>query len=290
MAKLNLSPKAKSSLLEKLSEYVQRGSESLRTITHYTSLDGFRSIIANNELWVSNVRFLNDKREMDYGLTAAAKFLEERSKSGSNANLFSQVRQSIARRGIPDAYACCFCEQSDSLGQWRGYTGGGQGVAIEFQAQNLLARCKSANATLQKVIYGVDETRKELEREIDALFAGFDQDQFEDLLGDEKPIKTERLLLSLAPRFKHKSFEDEREWRLIITNPTKKAKIEYRTKDNVIVPYIKLNMASGLPISKVRIGPGKDMKITLQSVELFLKSFERYQEVPVVESAVPFRT
>ncbi|MBV7518928.1 DUF2971 domain-containing protein [Ensifer sp. ENS12] len=279
---------------EKLQEAFQRGVESLRTITHYTTLEGFRSIITNNQLWVSNIRFLNDRREMDHGLSEATKFLDERASSkgmSDDTRLFAAVKKRIKDSGIPSAYACCFCEQNDSLGQWRGYTGGTQGIAIEFYASGLRQQFKASNATLQKVIYGQDETRRVLEQEVDSLFNQINGDLFADVPGDDRLERFETLLLQLAPRFKHKSFEDEREWRLIISEPARQTQIEYRTKDNVLVPYIKLGTPNvPLPINRIRIGPGKDMDITLQSVELFLRAQLEYDDVDVVKSAVPFRT
>ncbi|WP_162251060.1 DUF2971 domain-containing protein [Ensifer sp. Root423] len=284
----------KSRIRAKLQEAFQRGLESLRTITHYTTLEGFRSIVANNQLWVSNIRFLNDKKEMDYGLSEATRFLDERASSSrmtDDTKLFAAVKKRIKDRGIPSAYACCFCEQADSLGQWRGYTGGTQGIAIEFYASRLRQQFKASNATLQKVIYGQDQTRKVLQQEVDNLFNQINGDLFADVLGDDRLERFETLLLQLAPRFKHKSFEDEREWRLIISDPARETNIEYRTRDNVLVPYIKLGSPSvPLPISRIRIGPGKDMDITLQSVELFLRAQLEHDEVEVVKSAVPFRT
>ncbi len=115
----------------KMQEALVKGRESLRTITHYTTMEGFRSIIENDQLWVSNIRFLNDKREMEYGIKEAVTFLEEQARDTNNhgvkKKLFEAAKKRIQSKGIPSAYACCFCEQNDNLGQWRGYTAGGQG-------------------------------------------------------------------------------------------------------------------------------------------------------------------
>lgn len=278
-----------------LIEALAKGRESLRTISHYTSIEGFRSIVENNQLWVSNVRFLNDKREMEYGIQEAVKFLEMQETKADNGKekkkLFEAAKRRIRDKGIPSAYACCFCEQNDSLGQWRGYTGGGQGIAIEFNAQNLLKHFQTSNAMLAKVMYGQDATRKVLQEELDKFVHGnVSHDLFADILGDNSSERLETLILTLAPRFKHKSFEDEREWRLIVNNPPAKSRIEYRSKDNVLVPFLKLgDKRRPLPITRVRVGPGKDMDITAQSIELFLQSQYEYEGVEVVKSSVPFR-
>ncbi|MDX1150231.1 DUF2971 domain-containing protein [Sinorhizobium medicae] len=278
-----------------LIEALATGRESLRTISHYTSIEGFRSIVENNQLWVSNVRFLNDKAEMEYGIREAVKFLEMQETKAENGRdkkkLFAAAKRRILDKGIPSAYACCFCEKNDSLGQWRGYTGGGQGIAIEFNAQDLLKHFRAANAMLAQVTYGQDATRKVLREELDKFINGnVSHDLFADILGDDSPERLEALILTLAPRFKHHSFEDEREWRLIVNDPPARSKIEYRAKDNVLVPFLKLgDKKHPLPITRVIVGPGKDMDITAKSIELFLQYQFKYEDVDVVKSSVPFR-
>ncbi|MDX1017315.1 DUF2971 domain-containing protein [Sinorhizobium medicae] len=95
-----------------------------------------------------------------------------------DTRLFAAVKKRIKHRGIPSAYACYF---NDSLGKWRGYTGGTQGIAIEFYASSLRQQFKASNATLQKVIYGQDETRQVLEQEADNLFNQINGDLFASL-------------------------------------------------------------------------------------------------------------
>lgn len=273
-----------------------RSSLSLKTITHYTSLEGFRSIIADSQVWVSNIRFLNDKREMDYGIREAVKFLEQLEKStgtdDARKKLFAAAKRRINAHGIPDAFACCFCEHGDSLGQWRGYSNGTQGVAIDFQAEDLRRHFLPYGIELAKVVYGQDETRRELQERLEKFISTNEgnKDLFRDLV-DQQSEALEDLIISLAPRFKHKSFEDEREWRIIVKTPLQAVTVEYRTRDNVLVPFIKLGSSNlALPIEAVRVGPGKDMDITKQSVEMFLKSTEHYEGVIVEKSNVPFRT
>ncbi len=267
----------------------------LKTITHYTSLEGFRSIIACSQLWVSNIRFLNDKSEMDYGIKEAIKFLEKLESDGSDStrkNLIASAKRRITTRGIPDAYACCFCEHGDSLGQWRGYSSGTQGIAIDFQAECLKNHFLPYGGELAPVAYGQDATRQALLKRFEEFISKGEgkRDLFRDFL-EQQSESLEDAIIHLAPRFKHKSFEDEREWRIIVKAPLPILKVEYRTRDNVLVPYLKLGSSDlPLPIERVRIGPGKDMDITKQSVEMFLQSTNRYDGVDVEKSNVPFRT
>ncbi|OMQ31300.1 DUF2971 domain-containing protein [Ensifer sp. 1H6] len=268
-----------------------------RTLTHYTSLEGFRSIITNSELWASNIRFLNDRREMDYGIDEAIKFLEanDGNDDKETAELFAAVKERLTNN-IPEIYACCFCEHNDSLGQWRGYTGGGQGVAIEFNARALNDHFETEfqRTSLYKVIYGEDHTRFSLKKAIRRIFGRVDIDNdISEVVGPETTIEGRllKLLLRLAPQFKHDAFKDELEWRLIVNRPSDVSKIAFRTRDNVLVPYVKLgDKDKPLPIGRVIVGPGKDMHLTEQSVRMFLGTQSHYLGVKVEKSTVPFRT
>lgn len=278
---------------EGLAKAIAATRRSIKNITHYTSIEGFRSIIENNQLWASNIRFLNDKREMDFGLEAAVAFLREQDENAGGSSVKnSAIKEASARiraRGIPSAYACCFCTRRDNLSQWRGYSTGGQGISIVFEIGKLEQHFKSYGAIIAEVAYGADATKRRLKEEFEKYVTSTSGDLFS--YGTLSASDLENLILSLSPQFKHKSFEDEREWRVIVNGPQKTGDLCYRTKDNVLVPYIRLGEPNlPLPIEQVIIGPGKDMDITLQSVELFLKSKLEYEDVEVIKSTVPFRT
>ncbi len=260
-------------------------------VAHYTSLEGFRSIITNNELWASNIRFLNDRREMDYGIDEVLQFLEQNDEKADRetAELFAAVKGRL-KTNIPEIYACCFCEHNDSLGQWRGYTGGGQGIAIEFNNRALddHFEIEFERLGLYKVIYGEREAKIFLRNEIRNISRHRSMFEFQEPTMEDGLLKR---LLRLAPQIKHDAFQEEREWRLIVNRPRDPNKIAFRTRDNVLVPYVKLGEKDKpLPIGRVIIGPGKDMDLTEQSVRMFLGMQPHYLGVKVEKSAVPFRT
>ncbi len=255
-------------------------------LSHYTSLDGFRCIIESDQLWASNVRFLNDRKEMEYGIEQSVKFLnsvEDNASGDYERTLISKAKSNISK-SIPDIYACCFSEEKDSLSQWRGYTGQTQGIALDFDYSQLAAHFMGDDAVLSKVSYGADETAEILKRQLKNVVTPLGSPQ------PTIPLMLETLILELIPRFKHQSFKNEAEWRLVVSQPDN-ANIVFRTRDNVLVPYVKLGgNGRTLPIKAVRIGPGKDMEITRRSVDLFLKSKKDYENVSVEVSTVPFRS
>lgn len=114
-----------------------------------------------------------------------------------------------------------------------------------------------------------------------------DEDDFTVMSEDGKRETVYNVLSELIPRFKHKGFEGELEWRLVVQHETLRNTVNFRPNRNVLVPYIKLG-SSPLPLKYVRIGPGPDIDLTERSISVFLNA--KGYEVPVRRSRVPFRT
>jgi hypothetical protein len=118
------------------------------TLSHYTNLVGLVGIVDYGEIWASNVSFLNDRRELQYGLDAAAKVVKKFASKETYAEWHKPLSTALARLRagrIPNTYAACFCEKSDLLSQWRGYGGAEQGVAIAFNRSKLGDALKGIN-------------------------------------------------------------------------------------------------------------------------------------------------
>lgn len=265
-----------------------KASRFPKSLSHYTSLDGFLSIIQNNTIRASNILFLNDKEEMQYGIDVAKEVVKEielRSPPPAIPGRTANPRE------IPDVYACCFCEETDMLSQWRGYGSASQSVSIQFRLDDLRTLARSHDFDLESVVYGKKHAIDLLRINLAAaeptakLFRAI----LEDPGLDAYDVRRSRIL-SLAPRFKNDAFAEEREWRIIAKAHVVK-QVEYRVRDNVIMPYVNIaNKTTGLPISRVTIGPGKDAALTRKSVEKFLSQTQFYNNVEVALSGIPFRT
>ena len=144
-------------------------------IYHYTGLSSGIAILASNSLFATNIRFLNDRSEYDFGLAhfrqAVQHYWVSEIKNFSKKNIppksvtglkkieavkvvknfyktimqpfaeryMRNLHDTIIRRGV---YAVCFCEhdsveeiESGILSQWRGYAAGG--LAIGFRRAEL---------------------------------------------------------------------------------------------------------------------------------------------------------
>jgi hypothetical protein len=251
-------------------------------------------IVETGQLWASNASFLNDRRELIHGLEASIEAVQELATEAYTSwkKLLDDAVQELRAGRIPDTFVACFARRDDALGQWRGYCGAEQGVAIVFDAAKLSRALRPFKARLMKVIYGTvtagRKMRREIEKELDEL------DQIENLIGssttDERQGEALSLLSRLIPRFKHNAFVDEQEWRYVVQRSGLSPDVEFRRKDNVIVPYVALGSRdSKLPIKRVLVGPGKEPELTRKSIEMLLDHYG-YEGVTTRVSKVPFRT
>jgi hypothetical protein len=95
-------------------------------------------------------------------------------------------------------------------------------------------------------------------------------------------------------RLKHPSFEEEREWRLIVrpTSPNlnhqEVQRLHFRTAKENIVPYLELRPKEGalLPISAVRYGPTLKQKQAINSLSLLFQQ-KGYSDVKFDGADIP---
>ena len=279
-------------------------SRRYKTLYHYCSLETFLNIIKNSSIWLSDIRKSNDKREMSWFRQQYYEFLLDKYNSTDDANvkIICETIFSIATKDGFDkcplwltaasneysqklmdlfsslrVYAFCLSELSDSLGQWRGYANNGNGIAIGFSKKYLDAisgyslRCPTFNFLIGNVSY-----RKSFSSLFEKMFDMHDKNKF-----DEFVLHAMMDLTHASALFKHPSFKEEKEWRIIYSMDdygiTKQMlnfdnfdsissdeykrnfgipKIDYNVKDTDIIPHmeIKLNDLSKA-IDCIVIGP-----------------------------------
>lgn len=164
---------------------------------------------------------------------------------------------------------CSFSGKGDSLSQWRAYGGPASGFAIGFSGA-YLRQISEGLGWLVRVVYD-EEQQRSLVRTL-----------LEDVLEENRKRRSNEqseyvptfgnLLAYLnryAPILKHKSFEEESEWR-IITRPRMSTddRFAYRTGASMLIPYYRLSLgeAESLGIQEIVIGPTPHPKQARASV------------------------
>jgi len=216
-------------LNEKLYAYwaqYQRGRPNL--IYHYTTITGIIGIVQSGGVWATDIRFLNDSTELQY----ARDILLSRIKEEIAAQAISTLHKTFWERAIevfkpgPSDYRfiTCFCEDGDLLSQWRGYAGGTGGFSIGFDSRivNGLS-AKNPTIFLRRVIYEPriqTEIFNQIIFEVNACITqnisgktAEEQNNVIAHIGHIFGTLTDELLYT----FKHPSFYEEKEWRLVIT-------------------------------------------------------------------------
>jgi len=273
--------------------YLETNIQGMDFLYHYTDLNGFLGIFKTKSLWASNAFFLNDSSEISYGINLSQ-------------DLFSKFYQSLKSEHVKEILKCfyddysgfvlssnlflvSFCENGDLLSQWRGYAPNSDGISLRF---NLNVIRTLPQIHLYKVVYNKDEQLKT----INFLF-----ELLEDLMDYLERTKTKSFLhylnywitifTTIILTFKDNSFSEEKEWRLIYNYDTieNNKVIEYRMKNNYILPYIKIEKLNLINlISGILIGPSSNNQIISKSIEYFLRE-NKYNYIAVDNSKIPYR-
>jgi hypothetical protein len=209
----------------KHADTVHERPEPPRRLYHYTTLNGLLGITSSTSLWASDVRYMNDASELAYASDFISDIIAERLAAVESDVLRSVLPQ---RRGFANAFeygrrpfVACFCEDEDLLSQWRGYRADEAGYSLGFDLRGPAQL--PPNTYLRKVVYDVDEQRQSVLNVLDVWL----QTAESLLLDPDRSLSPEDLFPypaiwalqeALAEHhlcFKHPTFEEEREWRLI---------------------------------------------------------------------------
>lgn len=294
------------------------------SLYHYTDVGGLYGVLTSKVLWSTHMAYLNDARELHYGVSEAGKHLDtirkmvsDRPESFPNNYVHVIALLDTLRADIPklvgpilsrlaDLYVTCFCTRGDLLSQWRGYSGSG-GYAIEFDVTDLTKSIKrlppkSPNVTresdrpvLVKVEYGADELQKVVQS---LLFEMGNKIQTEmvDLRGDflsgmRDPLDNALAgILGASARVKDPAFDEENEYRIIALVPQNDAAeaCHYYPGKIGLTPRVHISFPPS-SVKKIIVGPGDFATNRRASVEHFLSTHQDYAAVKVEESSIPFR-
>lgn len=281
------------------------------TLYHYTSAQGLLGIIESRTLRATDTRYLNDVHELTYGsativdeLYRAANTLDPHNNDGplvgpkAKATELRIAAQTVERGGLfernelGDAYVTCFCDDSDQLGQWRGYGSDGGGFAIGFQGsalRELAHKLQRDGANMlavpepRRVIYGPDAVTARCADIVESIL------RFEP---NADPVSTGvfdayRICLPELAFMKDHAFREEREWRVLIINIADRT-LKFRPDGTLgVIPYVDITF----PVNAIReviVGPGPHKELRKQAVEQLLAD-NKYTDTTVRTSEVPYR-
>jgi Protein of unknown function (DUF2971) len=256
---------------------------------HYTGQDGLLGILKSPlSLWASNISYLNDWTEFDRAVGMLRDRLartHENSLSEHASRLLGIVDhfRSVRDLGIGSSVCvACFCKDDDLLSQWRGYAGHGYGYSLAFDTSVLKEKAKACGFILGECIYETEFHEEILDDAAKFLLTPPTA---------KKEISDDLFhVLNYLPFFKHYSFREEKEWRLVSLGQIDLWKTEFRRGKSMIIPYtsIPVGEGEGSALCGVRVGPCPHKALSVASVRKMLAQ----QLIPptmVEGSSIPFR-
>ncbi|EEY5312120.1 TPA: DUF2971 domain-containing protein [Escherichia coli] len=270
-------------------------------IFHYTDLFGLKGILDSNSLWATNIYFLNDKEESNHGCECFRNTIKI-----VDGNIIPKDKKTILLKSLDmyekgrlqkekgidkHVYSISFCKENDKLSQWRGY-GNKQGVCIEFDADELVSFSQNIylNCVAHDVIYSNNNDITKMSKELGEFFScnGINIKEMNDHF--VTMVSTYQFISKYIPFFKHPSFIEENEFRLVFTPWMQMPDVHFRINNNGIIPYIIIDNKDNrkLPIKSITIGPTNDYDFIEAGIKMFLDS-RGFSSVEIKSSSIPFR-
>jgi hypothetical protein len=233
---------------------------------HYTTWEGFTSIVTKDELWASDCRFMNDTKEIWH----AVEFC--RGKYPAEMQHVNGFIEDLITRNVmlPHANVLSVSREFDSLEQWRGYAYTSVGVALGFDSKSLTrilelqgfarAKCLYVGKLKERRIRSQSKrsiaNRARLQKEMDAADNVRDKHNVDKRMGGTNSGDLGDFLTENAVAFKDEKFKNEKEVRFSsefqdITgnvNTRHRSAIvrpepAFRRRGSAILPYVRLSLS-----------------------------------------------
>jgi hypothetical protein len=282
-------------------------SEETTILYHYCSNRTLVNILKTNEIWLSDPRLMNDSQEFRHAgeifaltfTTEAEKFRNHYEKLGYPPEAFNQWVAHVANRmkdpsvfplnDRSSPYIFCLSSEWDSLSQWRAY-GNGE-FCIGFDREELRTRA-------QGDVFKVSYKKAEPDQQMASGIHGFFESHKKHIHGTS--LETEvrwaghedfaRVREKQYLQIKDKSFEDEKEWRLIKFIYPKDERVFFHDSGRYPVPRAKVSIfdtpeSAASIVREIVCGPGADKERAEAAFEMIRRTMGidpkiRYSQIP----------
>lgn len=188
----------------------------LSELYHYTSAGSLIQILQSRVLWASSIHCMNDSSEYAYAFRLTRELCADRNVISPNFAdaILASLDGDYRDVELGSKFIACFSEKGDLLSQWRAYGGSGPGFSIGFEAESLLRIAERNGCLLLRCIYNREEQSSAvlgLLRRMKETYRIRSDSHVSIRFGNSFV----RALKDLAASFKHPSFEEEREWRIV---------------------------------------------------------------------------
>ncbi|MFE5786083.1 DUF2971 domain-containing protein [Rhodococcus erythropolis] len=156
------------------------------TLYHYTDTNSLMSILRTQTLWATDAIYLNDTREIRYGIKKFKQVLNSYTPTNDAESWavraasvqIDDIEKSLYDGDSRRVYVTCFSEKSDSLSQWRGYGSSGSGFAIGFDRKLLADLRYDVESVVDPLKIIHTSMRDDLESAMSSIVDPFGIDRF----------------------------------------------------------------------------------------------------------------
>jgi Protein of unknown function (DUF2971) len=289
-----------------LAAWNARSSELPATLFHYTTAQGARGILEEHKIWGTDARFLNDASELSYANTVIEGVASAIKAEGvaELPAIFLDANRALLESftGTFGVYVACFCTDGDRLSQWRGYPADGGGFALGFAPEPMR---HETGLRLRCVLYDKDQQVALVDGVLRFLCGWLTTIEgsasVREYVVQVALQEANHLLSECAFCFKHPSFKEEGEWRLVHLAlhdiEVSDAPLRFRDTAMGLVPYVDLRptgdppgvIAHRLPLTEIVVGPARHPQLSRQAITEYSKHCGYPPEVIVRNSDIPLR-
>jgi hypothetical protein len=255
------------------------------TLYHYTTQAGLLGIVAVGAMYATKIQYFNDSAEFHLALNLAQALIRELSADGGvklpDADITRLVNEVESIRHA-NVFALSLSAEGDLLSQWRAYGSPGSSFAVGLETPLLRHFAEEEGWALLRCIYDPEDHRHAVGAVVERAVSSADSVQAGDVLRGS--------LLSLAPRMKHHSFEEEEEWRLVSPLLDESEAFEYRTGRSTPIPYVQFPIARDKresAIGEIVVGPSPHRDLSIMATAGLLRRYGI--AAPVRASETTFR-
>ena len=273
----------------KLRPMPSRGHRRPRYLYHYTSNSGFLGISKDRAFWASNTAYQNDAADYEYPLQLYKEILKSELASAADdeRKLFDSARRLLCDLRYLPTYVVSFSEERDLLSQWRAYCPPGEGVSVGLRYAELAKAARRQQFELVTCLYDKRTQHKLVRQMVRSALNKYRKARAARALtyAEAYPFSGGLAvdLFKLAPRLKHGSFTEEREWRVVKSAIAGSPEVQFRPGKTFVVPYVAFSIetkTNPFPIFEVVVGPTPHSRLSIGSIRDLLWS--RHQIRPAV--------
>lgn len=224
---------------------------------HYTTIEAMIGLLVDEQVWMTDCRFCNDKKEIVSFLKQALEQWKDDARWDALSDKFSFPTANERHLADFVAYMTplrtvpifCLSRHSDTLSQWRSYANSGQGVCLGFDVpdvfvpSNFAGTCDEVGCKIIECVYQDLDT-------IDYSAA------LDEIIVQPDPHHVIEKIVELALRNKNVHFREEGEVRIALYG---QQYLDYRSANNRLIPFFKSDDLYGqLVLKEIIIGPKLD--------------------------------